>query len=180
MVAHLRLVPSQKALAGIAGIDAPFAARTADEVEQRAETGIGQAERSVAFGASRREDREEPPMAHPLGDEPGRGRLRAAGTSGSVTQVTTSKANSGSRTICRTASIARRNSPDCAGCGCVPARIRRGSPKSSATRHESDRAAVPASAPGRWSPSPTGSRGGRSPNRSVPDRRARAPRRPRG
>ena len=86
MVARLHLVAAQKPFAGIAARDTPFAPRAADELHQRTELPVGELQRRVFGGASRRKDREQPPAPQPQREqvllelvEPGHERRRDAG-----------------------------------------------------------------------------------------------------
>ena len=69
LVADLGLVAAEEPLAGIAGVDAPLAAGAADELQHLAKLRIGHAQALVVFGPPHREDREQTPRLHPLGDE---------------------------------------------------------------------------------------------------------------
>ena len=69
VVADLGLIAAQEALAGVAHVDAPLAPHAADVVEHRAELGVGECQRGIVTRPAGRKNREDPPMAHPLGDE---------------------------------------------------------------------------------------------------------------
>ena len=68
-VADLGFVFAQKPFAGIADVDPALAARAADEFQHPAEIVARKAQRRVVLGTSHREDREDPPGAHPFGEQ---------------------------------------------------------------------------------------------------------------
>ena len=69
MVADLGLVTAQEAFAGIADLDPALLPRAADELQHLPELGVGHPQRRVVLGTPHRENREEPPVAHPLRKE---------------------------------------------------------------------------------------------------------------
>lgn len=106
MVAHLGFIPAEEAFAGIADVDAPLTAGLPDKLQHRTELFVGRAQRRVVLGTAHGEDREEPPVFQALGDEHP-AKSPSLGTIAPVTQVTTSQASDGSRTIMRRAPSAR-------------------------------------------------------------------------
>ena len=69
VVADLGFVAAQKSLAGIADLDAALFPRLTDEFQHPAELGVGQPQRRVVLGAPHRENREQPPRPHALGNQ---------------------------------------------------------------------------------------------------------------